>query len=105
MKNLLSIAVSAAILVSVLPDPVLAGSGVIDRACRQSNRTAASPQLCRCIQRVANDSLTRSERRKVAKWFGDPHQAQVVRQSDHRSDEILWERYKTFGERAARSCS
>lgn len=104
MKNLLCIAVCAGIAAATLPAPVLAGSGVIDRACRQSNRTAASPRLCSCIQRVANSSLNRAERHKVAKWFSNPHQAQEVRQSDRRSDEILWERYKAFGERAARTC-
>lgn len=84
--------------------PETAGAGVIDTACRQSDRAAASPQLCSCIQKVANKSLNLAERRKVADWFADPHQAQVVRQSDEPSDEILWERYKAFGERARRTC-
>jgi len=104
MKKFVLATLSAAILSATSPAPVLAGLGVIDRACRNSSRSAASPQLCSCIQKVANSSLNRSERRKVAKWFGDPHQAQVVRQSDRRSDEALWLRYKAFGEQAKSTC-
>ena len=86
-----------------VPLPVQAG--VIERACRQADRDAATPSLCRCIQRVANRNLNATERRKVAKWFDDPHQAQVVRQSDRRSDERLWKKYRAFGDAAERSCS
>ncbi|PCJ08219.1 MAG: hypothetical protein COB16_07715 [Rhodobacteraceae bacterium] len=85
--------------------PLPAQAGLIERACRQADRTAATPSKCSCIQQVANASLTRSERKKVARWFDDPHQAQVVRQSSQRGDEQLWLRYKAFGQRAARSCS
>jgi len=104
MKRFFLTALSAAVLLTASPAPVLAGLGVIDRACRNSNRSAASPQLCSCIQKVANTSLNRSERRRVAKWFSDPHKAQEVRQSDRRSDEALWLRYKAFGERAKETC-
>lgn len=83
--------------------PVAGNAGVIERACMQANRKA-SPELCRCIQKVANKSLNMLERRKVAHWFGDPHQAQEVRRSDSRSDEKLWERYKAFGDRVAKTC-
>lgn len=84
--------------------PVPLEAGIIDRACRSSGRTAATPQLCRCIQAVANGSLTRSDRKKAAKFFRDPHMAQEIRQSDRRSDESFWLRYKAFGERARQSC-
>lgn len=104
MKTFLTIAFSAGLLVTSAPAPVFAAPGVIDRACRQSDRQAATPQLCSCIQRVANQSLNRTERRKVAKFFSDPHQAQQVRQSDRSTDEVLWKRYKAFGEQARNSC-
>lgn len=81
-----------------------AEAGVIERACRNSDRAAANPSLCRCIQKVANHSLTASERKTVSKWFGDPHQAQVIRQSSNARDERLWERYKLFGATAAKTC-
>ncbi|MCF6233332.1 MAG: hypothetical protein L3J36_09595 [Rhodobacteraceae bacterium] len=100
MKNVILVVLSVAILSSAAP--VVAG--VIDRACRKADRTAASPQLCSCIQKVANSSLSFVERRKVAKWFDDPHSAQVTRQSDKRSDEDLWLRYRAFGELAQASC-
>lgn len=81
-----------------------AEAGVIERACRSSDRSAANPSLCRCIQKVANARLTATERRTVSKWFGDPHQAQVVRQSSNYRDEQLWERYKLFGDTASKTC-
>lgn len=102
MKTFLTTALCAGFLAALAPAG--AEAGAIERACRQSDRTAASPGLCNCIQKVANRSLTASERKKVSKWFADPHQAQVVRQSSNRSDERLWLRYKAFGDHAARSC-
>lgn len=105
MKKLLSFALTAAVLGTATPAPVLAAPGMIDRACRASDRPAATPKLCGCIQSVANQSLSYSERRKVAKWFDDPHQAQKVRMSDRPRDEVLWQRYKVFGERARATCS
>lgn len=101
MKHLLTIAAAAATLAWIAPTP--GAAGVIERACMQSNRKA-SPSLCRCIQKVANSHLNGLERRKVARWFGDPHQAQEVRQSDRRKDAELWKRYKAFGARAAKVC-
>ena len=104
MKRIVLVALCVAVLPVLAPVPAVAGLGVIDRACRSSDRSAATPQLCSCIQKVANSSLNRGERRKVAKWFSDPHQAQVVRQSDRSSDETLWKRYKAFGEQAQKTC-
>ncbi|CUH99815.1 MULTISPECIES: hypothetical protein [Leisingera] len=103
MKPFLTAALCAGFLAALAPAGVSAGA--IERACRQSDRTAATPSLCSCIQNVANRSLTRSERKTVSKWFADPHKAQVVRQSSNRNDERLWQRYKAFGDHAARSCS
>lgn len=104
MQRFLTIVVCATAIAAGGTSPVHAGLGEIDRACRMANRDAATPQLCSCIQKVADASLSRSERRKVAKWFADPHQAQVVRQSDKRRDEELWKRYKAFGEKAEQVC-
>ncbi|TDK42192.1 hypothetical protein [Antarcticimicrobium luteum] len=99
MKHILIIALAAGALGWAAP----AQAGVIERACMQANRKAA-PSLCRCIQKVANHSLNALERRKVARWFGDPHQAQEVRQSESAADVKLWERYQAFGEQAAKTC-
>lgn len=84
--------------------PINAASADIERACQQSDRSI-SPALCHCIGRVADAKLNRTEQRKVAKWFADPDQAQNVRQSDRVSDNLLWKRYKAFGETAAKVCS
>ncbi|CUH76863.1 hypothetical protein TRM7557_01099 [Tritonibacter multivorans] len=100
-------AVRVAAIAAMMALPVAeaaSAAGAIERACRQSDRNAASPRLCRCIQSVANQRLNRSERRLVSKWFLDPQEAQNVSRSDRRSDERLWQRYKTFGAAAAQSC-
>ncbi len=102
MKTMTAILLGSVFLTAMPAAPVSAG--VIERACRQSDRSAATPELCRCIQKVANRSLSFRERRKVAKWIKEPHMAQEVRQSDRRRDEILWERYKAFGERVQEVC-
>ena len=103
MKLLLIPLLCAGMMTVTAPTP--AEASAVERACRQSDRSASSRELCSCIGKVAKVSLTNSEQRTVAKWFSDPHQAQVVRQSDSRSDERLWLRYKAFGERAAQFCS
>jgi len=104
MKKILGVMLCAGMLAGLAYTPVFASSGIIDRACRTSGRSAASPQLCRCIQQVANSSLSRSERKRAAKFFKDPHMAQQVRQSDRYSDEKMWKRYKAFGQRAKETC-
>lgn len=85
-----------------LAAPVRAGA--IEQACKSSDRRAASPSLCRCIQSVAERRLTTREQREVSQWFRDPQMAQDVRQSSKRADERLWDRYKRFGEDAAKIC-
>ncbi|MEP2717711.1 hypothetical protein [Pseudophaeobacter sp.] len=111
--KLLPTSLRSAVLCTVLAAQVFAAqivfvqpvqAGAIERACRSSDRSAANPALCRCIQKVANVQLTSSERKTVSKWFGDPHQAQVTRQSSNHRDEQLWERYKLFGASAAKTC-
>lgn len=104
MRQFILLALSAGTLAWAMPDPAAAG-GPIERACRQSGRQAATPAMCQCIQKVANINLNRSEQRKAAKFFKDPHMAQEVRQSDRRSDEALWLRYKAFGKQAAATCT
>lgn len=79
-------------------------AGQIERACNGSNRAEANPQLCGCIQQAADLTLTPRDQRRAAKFFGDPHEAQEIRQSDRASDEAFWERYQAFGETAAVFC-
>lgn len=82
----------------------MAAAGPIERACKTSERRAATAQLCNCIQSVAERRLTRSEQKIVSAWISDPHEAQIVRQSDRQRDTRLWEKYKSFGSAAAQSC-
>lgn len=100
MFKMMAVAATGLMLVG----PSVAEAGAIKRACQKSDRPAASVSLCGCIQKVADRQLSAREQRKVAKWFDDPHQAQVTRQSNHWADEELWLRYKKFGQVASKSC-
>ena len=80
-----------------------AASGKIERACLKSDRQASRSQ-CKCIQRVANNQLTRSDQKLAAKFFKNPHLAQETRQSNSPSKERFWKRYKAFGQAAADTC-
>ena len=40
----------------------------------------------------------------AAEFFDDPHRAQEIRQSDRRSHEAFWQRYKNFGQTAEIFC-
>ena len=105
LKRMTTIALCAALAAAAAPTPpAQAASGEISRACRISDRPAATPRLCRCIQRVANETLNRSERRKAARFFSDPHRAQEIKMSNRGSDERFWKRYKAFGELAQAIC-
>ena len=79
-------------------------AGKIERACLQSDRPAASRALCGCIQDAADLTLTNSDQKMVARFFRDPHMAQEIRQSDRRSHEKFWQRYKNFGATAQAFC-
>ena len=85
--------------------PVLYATGPIQQACRKANRKAASRARCGCIQAVADQSLSGAQQRRGAKMFSDPHQLQVIRQSDNSSNEKFWKAWKAFGQRAAEICA
>ncbi|MHA6345548.1 hypothetical protein [Roseivivax sp. CAU 1761] len=79
-------------------------SGPISRACLASDRKARNTQLCGCLQGVANASLSGAEQRAAERFFRDPHEAQVMRQSDRPDDERTWRNYKAFVGRAEQIC-
>jgi hypothetical protein len=97
---ILALAFSAALMLPAGP----AEAKRIERACLSSDRQAATPQLCGCIQRVADQILTRSDQRLAARFFADPQMAQDIRQSDRDSHEQFWQRYRAFGTTAANVC-
>ena len=82
----------------------MASAGAIDNACVKAGRAGANRALCGCIQQVADMKLTRSDQRRAAQFFKDPHKAQEVRQSDRKSDEDFWLRYKEFAATAEAYC-
>lgn len=79
-------------------------TGDISQACLQSDRRAATPELCSCIQQVANQSLSGGEQARAAAFFADPQLAQDTRQSDRSSDERFWTRYRAFTDLASEIC-
>ncbi len=85
--------------------PMAAEARDIERACNASSRTAATPQLCGCIQRVADQVLTRSDQRTAARFFADPDAAQKTRMSGSSRDSAFWGRYRAFGDYAGKVCS
>ncbi|WP_376874849.1 hypothetical protein [Albirhodobacter sp. R86504] len=97
--------VIAALVCGMMVASNAAFAGAISKACLKADRRSASNSLCTCIQQVADQSLSRSDQRRAAKFFKDPHQAQEIRQSSNRSDEAFWLRYKAFGERAGALCT
>jgi hypothetical protein len=79
-------------------------SGEIGRACIGSDRDSASPTLCSCIQRVANQSLSPADQNRAADFFGNPDRAEEVKKSDTSRDDAFWERYRAFADRAEATC-
>ncbi|MBK4216065.1 hypothetical protein JJJ17_09020 [Paracoccus caeni] len=95
------ILIAAAAIVMTAP---LAMAGPIDSACVRSDRARGNAPLCGCIQQVANQSLSRSDQRRAANFFRNPHEAQEVRMSKSNADNAFWTRYKAFAERAEAYC-
>lgn len=93
-----------AVTLAVLAAPLPAMAGPMERACNKSDRRAASRTMCNCIQQVADFALSKKDQRLAASFFKDPHKAQDIRQSDNRSHEAFWQRYKEFATIAGASC-
>lgn len=90
---------------SVMLTTPLAVAGPIDNACISSGRSQGNAPLCGCIQQVADQTLSRSDQRRAAGFFRDPHQAQEARTSNSVSDSAFWSRYKNFASTAEAYCS
>ncbi|SDE67392.1 hypothetical protein SAMN05421538_10983 [Paracoccus isoporae] len=93
--------IAAAAIVLTTP---LAMAGPIDNACVRSDRGARQTALCSCVQQVANQTLSRADQRRAARFFRDPHEAQVVRMSKSDRDNAFWARYKRFAGAAEAYC-
>ncbi|AJE45586.1 hypothetical protein [Celeribacter indicus] len=100
VMTLAALATAAAATLS----PLAASAGAIERACLQSDRAAGNRSLCGCIQQVADVTLSNRDQRQAAKFFKNPQKAQDIRQSDNRSHEEFWRRYKAFGDAASNFC-
>lgn len=94
---------AAGVFVFLFTAPATANE--IERACLKSDRGSGKSSLCGCIQDAANLTLSSRDQRLAASFFTNPHRAQEIRQSDRRTHEAFWERYKNFGETAELFCS
>ena len=99
MTRIISIALTGILLAGA------AHAGAIERACKRSDRAAGKQHLCSCIQQVADVTLDRRDQRMAAQFFKDPHKAQEIRQSDRRSHDVFWKKYRAFGDAAESYCS
>lgn len=99
MFNRIVIAAAAVVLTTSL-----AMAGPIDNACIRSDRARGNAPLCGCIQQVADQTLSRSDQRRAARFFRDPHKAQEARTSDSSRDSAFWSRYKKFANTASAYC-
>lgn len=100
MFNRLMIAAAAVVLATPL-----AVAGPINSACVRSERGARNGQACRCIQQVADRTLSRSDQRRAARFFRDADAAQEVRMSKSDADNAFWARYKSFAAAAEAYCT
>lgn len=80
-------------------------SGPVKSACLASNRKARSDRLCGCIQAVANQSLSRGDQMRAISFYGNPQEAQDIRQSDRARDEQFWKAYSEYAKQSARICT
>lgn len=102
MRIILTALCMASLLIATVPAPTEAST--MQNACMKSDRKAKSRKMCRCMQSVANQELSKSDQKLAASFFKEPHKAQEIRQSDRRSHEQFWERYKEFGAVFAATC-
>ncbi len=100
--SVIAAAIAAALAFAV---PSAAVAGPIENACNRSDRPGATRAMCRCVDQVARQHLTRAEQRRAARFFSDPQRAQDVRMSRRSGDSEFWQRYRAFGAAAERSCS
>jgi hypothetical protein len=103
MTRILIAAALAALVLPVAPAPVQAGP--IETACTRSDRANGNRNLCRCIQSVADQTLTRADQRQAARFFRDPQRAQDIRTSKSARDNEFWSRYRAFGSAAEQRCA
>lgn len=88
-----------------VPPGAAFAEGPVRTACLRSGRDGASSALCGCVQAVADRTLSGRDRGRMLRFYDDPHEAQVVRQSDRPRDEAFWDRYKRFVDVAERACA
>lgn len=88
---------------------ILAGAGqlhgqAIEKACLHSDRDAKSRPLCDCIQQAADLMLSEPDQKLAASFYRDTDLAQQIRQSNRRSHENFWDRYKEYAATATKYC-
>ncbi len=96
---------AAAVVLAMTFVAGVAHAGPIGNACLKSDRKAVSRDLCGCIQKAADMTLSGGDQRRVAKFFNDPEAVQKVKLSDSNSDDEFWKRYRNFSDTAEGVCA
>ncbi|WP_272010230.1 hypothetical protein [Roseovarius sp. ZX-A-9] len=89
---------------TVLPTRKPRATGPLSKACLTSDRKARSPELCGCIQAVADQTLSGAQQRRAVTFYSDPQKAQDTRMSDRASNEVFWDAYVEYSKQAQRIC-
>lgn len=69
-----------------------------------SGRNGANRNTCGCIQLAADQTLSGSDQKRGASFFGNPELAHSVRLSDTERDDAFWARWRRFGDAADQLC-
>lgn len=105
MKKIACALVLGALSLPAITTSATAGTAIAS-ACVSSARGAQAPNLCSCIQTVADSMLSASEQRLGAQIFIEPHKSQQIRASARANgaDAAFWAKWQAFGAAAGQYC-
>lgn len=94
-------AVGAILLLCI---PSISYSEALKKACMEAKQIKSS-RVCQCLQKTADQTLTRSEQFRVVTFLKNPDISQAVKASERRTDKMFWSKFSRFGRLAERRCS
>jgi hypothetical protein len=79
-------AVGAILLLCI---PSISYSEALKKACMEAKQIKSS-RVCQCLQKTADQTLTRSEQLRVVTFLKNPDISQAVKASERRTDKMFW---------------
>lgn len=105
MKRVCGVRGAALGLVLFMAAPGMATAGeVMEAACRTSGGPGVPEGFCRCMQQVADRSLSLREQKLAAQFLRNPVRANRIKARNPKRHEAFWERYDTFQVALRRHC-